>query len=88
MSAAVSQKISNCPEFKRPVPVKSSSSDLIDVRLRRTYVSDLPVSKRVRRRTVKRSLFNNRLIDDLCAIAVGASGLFFALSLARMILMK
>ncbi len=43
--------------------------------------------RRARRAETAGTLFSSRLMDDLCAVLVGAAGIFFVIAVARMLLM-
>ena len=76
------------PEFN-PRSFNPRVTDRPAKRVRRAANVAARAERRARPRQHSRvaGMFRSRLMDDLCAVVVGASGLFFALALARMLLM-
>lgn len=89
MAVSAHSALHNMPEFRRPASFRPRPAD-------GALGSSLPAARstvpargqRVRARQASWSgrALRSRLLDDLCAIVVGACGIFFTLAVARMLL--
>lgn len=96
MAVSASSFSHDYPEFN-PETFRSRSSARTLPNVRRNVRQSArktarTVETRVRRARARHadsadSLFSSRLMDDLCAVVVGAAGIFFLIAVARMLLM-
>lgn len=87
MAVTVRNLSTEYPEFRRPISSRSAISANRVVRVARPQTERVKV-RRNRKSTFAGSLLRGRLLDDLCAVAVVGTGIFFAIHIARMLLMS
>jgi len=89
MAVSAQNALRDVPEFRRPYSFRGPSAGSILVqpqhRTRRAARS-LPRNRSLPKESWSARALRSRLIDDACAIFVGACGVFFALAVARMFL--
>ena len=84
MTASAETRLQTIPEFTRDYRSRTCTT----VVRRASSISQSRTQPRSRVRTRPRSILDNRLLDDACAVVVGGVGLVGVLEVARMLLTR